>query len=137
MKRFIALFLITISVFLFVGCKSDAPEQTPGDSDAPALIPGFYYAVGEYEQFLTPYLCLETDKNQFSFGAGSVVSYAEHGTYKIEDGVIIAASQSTVFEYEIKFEIKDEKTLVLIYKGDDFPFDIPVGTQFVYSESLK
>ena len=123
MKRFIALFLITISVFLFVGCRSDAPKPTPG----------FYYAVGDYEQFLTPYLLLETDKNQFSFGAGSVVSYAEHGSYKVSDGIITATTQRTTFE----FEIKDSKTLVLIDVGDSDSYNIPVGTQFVFSESIK
>ncbi len=124
MKRFIALLLITISVFLFVGCKSDAP----------ALTSGFYYAVGDYEQFLTPYLCIETGKNQFSFGAGSGVSYAMYGSYKIENGVILAASPSTTF----KFEIVDKKTLVLIDNGDHDTLNIvPIGTRFVFSKSIK
>ena len=123
MKRFIALFLIAISIFLFVGCESDAPDLTPG----------FYYAVGEYEEFLTPYLCLETDKNQFSFGGGAALSYTENGSYKVSDEVIIATTQSTTF----KFEIKDSKTLVLMEIEDYDLFNIPIGTQFVFSDSIK
>ena len=79
------------------------------------------------------YLSLDTDNNEFRFGAGSVVSYQEYGSYKIADGKIIATSQSTTFE----FEIHDKNTLILIDNGDNDFFKIPINTQFVYSEDLK
>jgi hypothetical protein len=107
-----------------VGCNSDINTS---------LLSGSYYAVGEYEEMLTPYFWLDTSKNEFQFGAGSIISYAEYGTYEIMDGKIIATSQSTTFE----FEIRDENTLVLIDNGDNDYFKIPVNTQFVYSEDLK
>ena len=123
MKKFIALLLVALSALLFAGCKAQTNDLKSGE----------YFAVGDYDEFLTPYICLVTDKNEFSFGAGAVVSYVEHGSYKIKDGVIIATSQSKTF----KFEIKDSKTLVLLEIGDYDPFGIPSGTQFVFSESLK
>jgi hypothetical protein len=94
---------------------------------------GNYYAVGDYEEMLTPYLGLDTDQKTFSFGAGSVISYAERGNYAVVDGSIIATSQSTTFQ----FEIVDKNTLILIDNGDNEYFKIPVNTQFVFSEVLK
>ena len=97
------------------------------------MLSGNYYAVGDYEEMLTPYLWLDTNENRFSFGAGSIISYAENGTYELVDGKIVATSQSTTF----KFEIKDQNILVLIDSGDNDFFKIPINTQFVYSEDLK
>ena len=109
--------------FSFIGCNSDT---TP-------VLSGNYYAVGDYEEMLTPYLSLDTNNSAFRFGAGSVVSYQEYGSYEILDGKIIATSQSTTFI----FEIKDKNTLILIDNGDNGFFKIPINTQFVYSEDLK
>ena len=123
MKRIIYCLIFLLTLFSFVGCGSDT---TP-------ILSGSYYAVGDYEKMLTPYLWLDTNENKFSLGAGSVVSYAENGSHKILDGKIIATSQSTTFE----FEIKDKNTLILIDNGDKDFFKIPISTQFVYSEELK
>ena len=92
MKRIICFLICLLMLFSFVGC----------DSDTTPVLSGSYYAVGDYEEMLTPYLSLDTDNNEFRFGAGSVVSYQEYGSYKIADGKIIATSQSTTFEFEIK-----------------------------------
>ena len=123
MKRIIVCLLCILVILLLTSCNSDA---TP-------VLSGNYYAVGDYEEMLTPYLLLDTTDNQFAFGPGSVVSYAEHGSYKITDGKIIATSLSTTYE----FDIKDERTLVLVNNGDKKFFKIPIGTQFVYSKDLK
>ena len=53
---------------------------------------GSYYAVGDYEEMLTPYLRLDTDQKTFSFGEGSVISYAERGNYAVVDETVIATS---------------------------------------------
>lgn len=103
------------------------------NSNTVLLHSGNYYAVGDYEEFLTPYLWLDTSENRFSFGAGSVISYAENGTYEIVDSKIIATSQSTTFE----FEIKDKNTLVLTDNGNNEYFKIPISTQFAFSKDLK
>ena len=123
MKRIFCSLVCFLILFSIAGCNSDTCPVRSGN----------YYAVGDYEEMLTPYLRIDTDKNEFSLGAGSVISYAEHGTYEITDGKVIAASQSTTF----KFEIKDKNTLVLIDNGDNDYFKIPVNTQFIYSEDLK
>ena len=123
MKRIFCSLVCFLILFSIAGCNSDT---TP-------VLSGSYDAVGDYEEMLTPYLWIDTDNNEFRFGAGSVVSYQEYGSYKIADGKIIATSQSTTF----KFEIKDKNTLVLIDNGDNDYFKIPVNTQFIYSEDLK
>ncbi len=123
MKRICCCLICLLMLFSTVGCS---PDTSPVRS-------GSYYAVGDYEEMLTPYLWIDTDKNIFSLGAGAIVSYAEHGTYEIVDGKVIATSQRTTFE----FEIKDRNTLVLINNGDNAYFKIPVDTQFVYGKELK
>ena len=123
MKRIFCSLVCFLILFSIAGCNSDTCAVRYGN----------YYAVGDYEEMLTPYLSLDTDNNEFRFGAGSVVSYQEYGSYKIADGKIIATSQSTTF----KFEIKDKNTLVLIDNGDNDYFKIPVNTQFIFSEDLK
>mgnify|MGYP006974611650 CR=1 FL=1 len=123
MKRILCFLICLLMLFSFVGC----------DSDTTPVLSGNYYAVGDYDEMLTPYLCLDVNENTFSLGAGSVVSYQEYGSYKIADGKIIATSQRTTF----KFEVKDKNTLVLIDNGDNDYFKIPVNTQFIYSEDLK
>ena len=124
MKR-VFVFICLVLLVSFSGCNAD--------NNATSLHSGNYYAVGDYEEMLTPYLWLDTDQKNFSFGPGSVVSYAEHGTYEVVDGAIIATSQSTTFQ----FEIVDKNTLILIDNGDNEYFKIPVNTQFEFSEDLK
>ena len=123
MKRIISFFICLIILISFSSCNAD--------NNATSL--RYYYAVGDYEEMLTPYLGLDTDQKTFSFGAGSVISYAERGNYAVVDGSIIATSQSTTFQ----FEIVDKNTLILIDNGDNEYFKIPVNTQFVFSEVLK
>ena len=123
MKRIIYFSICLLMLFSFIGCNSNT---TP-------VLSGNYYAVGDYEEMLTPYLSLDTNNSEFCFGAGSVVSYQEYGFYEILDGKIIATSQSTTFI----FEINDKNTLILIDNGDNDFFKIPINTQFIYSEDLK
>ena len=125
MKRVISFFICLILLISFSGCNTD--------NDSTLLHSGHYYAVGDYEEMLTPYVWLDIEQNKFSFGAGSVVSYAENGTYKVVDGIIIATSPSTTF----KFDIVDKNTLILIDNGDNEYFKIPINTQFIFSEDLK
>ena len=125
MKRVLCCFICLAVLCFCIGCHSK-------NNDFP-LRTGNYYAVGNYEEMLTPYLCLLTDKKEFSFGPGSIISYAERGTYKIIDGTVIATSQTTTFQ----FEIEDKNTLILIDNGNNEYFKIPVNTQFVFSKDLK
>ena len=123
MKRVICCLIFLLMLLSFVGCNSDTIP----------VLSGNYYAVGDYEEMLTPYLRLDVNENKFSLCPGTIVSYAENGTYKILNDKIIATSQSATFE----FEIKDKNTLILIDNGDNDSFEIPINTQFVYSEDLK
>lgn len=123
MKRIICGMICLIVALSFTACNSDAALLRSGN----------YYAVGDYEEFLTPYLWLDTNEKQFSFCAGSVISYAEFGVYEIIDGKIIATSQSATFE----FEIKDKDTLVLTDNDNNEYLKVSANTQFVFSKDLK
>ena len=118
MKKYITAFLTIVTILMLVGCNSETPK----------LCNGQYNAVGDYEEFMTPYIELDTDKNEFRLCAGAIISYSEHGTYKETKGTLIATTQNTTFT----FEIKDEKTLVLIDNGGYENLQIPINTQFVF-----
>ena len=119
MKKYITAFLTIVTILMLVGCNSETPK----------LCNGQYNAVGDYEEFMTPYIELDTDKNEFRLCAGAIVSYSEYGTYKETKGTLIATTQNTTFT----FEIKNEKTLVLIDNGGYVSLQIPINTQFVFN----
>lgn len=125
MKRILCCLVCLILLASFVGCNAD--------NNTTSLRSGDYYAVGDYEEMLTPYLFLNADENEFALGPGTIMSYAEIGTYKEVEGKIIATSQSTTFQ----FDIKDENTLILIDTGDSESFKTLLNTQFVFSEDFK
>ncbi len=94
---------------------------------------GCYYAVGDYEEGLTPCLRLDTNTTMFEFCAGDFVSFAEQGSYAIEDDILAATSQS---DKTYRFEIQDRDTL--IFKGpEDNYMKIPIDTKFVFSKEFK
>lgn len=125
MNRMLCIVVCLITVLFCVGCNSN--------NDSTDLMSGNYYVQGDYEEMLTPYLWLNTEDYTFSMSRGSILSYADNGTYKVSEGKIIATSQSTTFV----FEIKNSKTLILTYNGDDGYFKIPLQSEFVYSNELK
>ena len=119
MKRHITAFLIIETILMLVGCNSETPK----------LCNEQYNAVGDYDEFMTPYIKLDTDKNEFRLCSSAIVSYSEYGTYKETKGTLIATTQNTTFA----FEIKNEKTLVLIDNGGYVNLQIPINTQFVFN----
>ncbi len=123
MKRIICCLICLLTLLSAVGCSFGTVP----------VLSGNYYAVGDYDEMLTPYLCLDVNENTFSLGAGSVVSIELYGSYKITDGKLIATSRDTTFE----FEIKDDNTLVLTDNGGIEFFEILVDTEFEYSDELK
>ncbi len=123
MKKILVLLIAAFSLLLLIGCNSN--ESTP------ALLAGNYVAVGDYEEMLTPYFFVNTEKNEFTFGCGVAMSYAEFGTYEVENEELIAASQRSTY----RFEIKDEKTLVWLENAGDGYFSIPIYTQFVLNDN--
>ena len=123
MKRIVCCFVCLLMFFSLVGCNSNTNTVRSGS----------YYAVGDYEEMLTPYLWLDIDKGEFCLGRGAAVSYSEYGSYDIVDGKIIATSQSTTYI----FKIKDKNTLVLIDNGEFDFLKSHKNVQFVYSEEMK
>ena len=89
---------------------------------------GSYYAVGDYEEMMTPYLSLNGDDHTFYLGAGELVSAAAYGTYEVKDSRLIAKSQVGTYV----FEIMDSGSVVLIENGDNHFLQLPTYTEFVY-----
>ena len=112
--------LICLSILLvFVGCSADHSNI--------GLTSGFYYIVGDYEEFMTPYLKLYLDENTFYLGMGTILSYAERGSFTIENGKLIGKSQNTTFI----FEITDSNTLVLVQ--NELFDELPENACFVFA----
>lgn len=125
MKRLTLFISCLLFLFACAGCHSNNYDEV--------LNSGNYYIVGDYEEHLTPYLWLNTEDNTFYLGPGSIVSYAENGSFDVKDGKVIAISQSTTFV----FEIKDSKTLILIDNGDNEFFKLPENAEFVFCEDIR
>jgi hypothetical protein len=89
---------------------------------------GSYYAVGDYEEMMTPYLSLNGDDHTFYLGAGALFSAAAYGTYEVKDSRLIAKSQVGTYV----FEIMDSGSVVLIENGDNHFLQLPTYTEFVY-----
>ena len=53
MKRIFCSLVCFLILFSIAGCNSDTCPVRSGN----------YYAVGDYEEMLTPYLWIDTDKN--------------------------------------------------------------------------
>lgn len=124
-KKIVVLAISILLLTIMFGCVT-ADEEI-------VLSSGGYYAVGDYETYMTPYLQLNIEEETFFMGAGAVISYAEHGSFEIKNGRLIATSQSTTFI----FEIKDGHTLVLTDNGANEYFQVPKNTVFVFRKDLR
>ena len=119
MKRTLCVIICAVLVFSLMGCS------LAGDR----LYSGFYYAEGEYEEYLTPYVRLDTEDQTFSFCRGAVISYSENGSYTVAGNKLVAKTQSATYT----FEIKDDHALVLTHDCE-VPTELKAGTQFVFSK---
>ena len=116
MKKILVAILCFGFLFCLVGCTSTTLKS------------GYYYLVGEYEAFDTPYVKISFDDHSFSFGEGTILSYAERGNFKVKGEMITASTQNTTFV----FEIKDASSIILIDCGNYEPFAKYEGLEFVY-----
>lgn len=114
-KLLLVIFTLTLLLGLF-GCSSNDLKS------------GYYYAAGEYEEFMTPYVSLNFDDNTLSFGEGTLLSYAENGSFQVKRESITATTQNATFI----FKIKDSSTIILIDCENYAPFAKYEGTEFTY-----
>lgn len=121
MKRLVLFLICSIVIFSLFGCTNNVT----------ALQTGNYYAIGDYGAGTTPYLYLNTNKEEFRIGEGSLFSHSGYGKYKVQNNKIIATAQNNII---FEFYIKNEDTIVLV--SDEY-FNIPTDTEFVYSEDFK
>lgn len=119
MKKFTIILLALSLLFGSVGCNCISLKS------------GYYYVDSEYEEFATPYVRLNFDDNSFAFGEGTILSYAERGSFQIKGERITAATQNTTFI----FEIKDSSSIALIDCGSYAPFVDYLGLEFTYHEN--
>lgn len=125
MKRIICISVSLIVLLVCVGCSSN--------SDTIALSSGIYYAEGDYEEELTPYVSLSLKDGGFAMGAGSIVSFQVQGSFSVEGNSLVATTQISTFV----FEIKDSKTLILIDNGDNEFFQLKENTEFIHSDTMR
>jgi hypothetical protein len=113
MKKIIAILVFLSVVISFSGCHFTSSGAT--------LDSGTYYADGDYSEFMTPYLQLDMEENTFSLGMGTLLSYAERGSFMVIGKKLIGKSQNAVFI----FEITDSNTLILTHNDlfDELPSD--------------
>lgn len=116
MKRLFSLSMCFVFLLVFVGCNSIDLKS------------GYYFKVGDYEEFITPYVNLNFEDNSFVFGEGTILSYAERGDFTVKGDSITATTQNTTFI----FEIKDSSSVILIDCGEYEAFAEYVGSEFVY-----
>ena len=126
MKRMMCALIGVLMIFL-VGCQAPEPKEPMKLPAGVELFEGAYYAVGDYEKYMTPYIAIDPSHATFTYGGGAVVSYAEFGTYTIEGQMLAASFRNKSKVYF--FEIKDSQTLELITdQGREL---------YVYSKELK
>lgn len=116
MKRFFAFSMCLILVSFLTGCNSTNLKS------------GYYYKIGNYEEYATPYVELNFDDNSFTFGEGLILSYAERGSFAIKGEKITATTQNTTFV----FEIKDSASIILIDCGEYEALTEHEGAEFGY-----
>ena len=116
MKRFIAACMCFVFLLVLVGCNSTNLKS------------GYYYLDGDFPEYMTPYVSLHLNGGSFCFGKGTLLSYAERGSFTIIGKKIVATTQNTVFV----FEIKDQTSFVLTNCGGYDSFAEYVGLEFVY-----
>ncbi len=113
--------LLVLMVLLCVsGCRNE-PESE--------ILSGTYYAVGDYNQPLVPYVEVNTEDRTISIGMGDVVDYAERGSFKIKGNKLTAETQNGNFN----FIIIDNKTLRYI-DNSVTDFILPSNMRFVLDE---
>ncbi len=116
MKHFFIIVLCFISILTLAGCNSYN------------LRSGYYFLVGDYEEGVTPYVNIDYKDNSFTFGEGLILSYAEHGSFTVQDERMTATTQNTTFV----FEIKNSSLIILIDCGEYEPLISYEGSEFTY-----
>ena len=109
MKRILCCLFCFSLLCSFIGCiqKKNSPD----------LFQGMYYALGEYEYGLRPYILLLPHKSEFDLGIGTAISTVRGGTYQIIDDNIISSTDSPIFRFEIKPPKAAERAVAVYLAG--------------------
>ncbi|MBP3435967.1 MAG: hypothetical protein J6K62_06560 [Clostridia bacterium] len=136
-------FVFIICLFLLMtlaGCGADTasddtavsrPTITASADLNGRLRSGTYFSTKEIEALhptgvqLQPYVGIHVEDHTFSAGGSLLMSYAEWGTFEIQDGQLTATVQNNV---KYVFDIKNEVTLIVRGEG---PFGLLDGSELV------
>lgn len=138
MKKQFVFVICLILLMTFAGCGTDTasddtavsrPTTTAIAGSSDMLRSGTYFSAKEIEALhptdfqLQPYVGIHMEDHTFSAGASLLTSYAERGTFEIQDGQLIATVHSNL---KYVFDIKNEVTLIVRGEG---PFGLPNGSE--------
>lgn len=119
MKRIIGFVLIGIIVFSMIGCSSNKITTITEGS----------YTLKTKEDFAICPSVTILDKT-FTFTFDSLSSYFNHGTYAIENGILILKTDDDKYEYQ--FEIKNQTLVFQEKKSSSVKLiDKKIGVQIV------
>ncbi len=105
-----------ILLFILAGCVSN-PKT---------LEQGTYYCTNVPDKS-TQYIHINLTDSTFYIGGDTFSSYREQGTIKVENGKLFASSEASTYV----FEIKNNKTLILIENAETFPLYLHKNAKFI------
>ena len=122
MKRTLCIVFALLFVIMLGGCSAKDKEVSSG----------IYYCKGDYEQYKTPYVWVDTSDGFFTMGEGTTSTNVLTGSFTVEEDRLIA----TASPYTLIFEIKGSKTLVLTDSENFTLFKLPEDAKFILSDDL-
>ncbi|MBQ8057005.1 MAG: hypothetical protein IJ275_01580 [Ruminococcus sp.] len=126
MKKISLLLAVVICVAtLFCGCGTNNDEVVLKTGNYDSIGMGYIEVPEEFKGNADPCLYLDTEEMTFIYSFSPSMSYAEYGTYTVQDGTLIA---SAPIGKTYTFEIKDENTLAIVDNDGN------ILEEFVYSE---
>lgn len=124
MKKISLLLAVVICVAtFFCGCGMNNDEVVLKTGNYDSI--GMGHVEGPEEFIADPGLYLDTEEMTFIYSFSPSMSYAEYGTYTVQDGTLIA---SAPIGKTYIFEIKDENTLAIVDNDGN------ILEEFVYTE---
>ena len=122
MKKLTCIFLCFIILVFTVGCSNNTTTVKDG----------YYFAEGDFERYLTPFIRFNTEHKTFTMSSGLNVNYIIWGDYEIKDNILIANTKDDIYP-NFKFEIKSQNILILIDNEDRIMFKDRINKQFKFS----
>lgn len=122
MKKLTGIFLCFIILVFSVGCSNNTTTVKDG----------YYFAEGNYDKGLTPFIRFNIEHQTFSTSSGLYYDYIIWGNYEIKENILIANVEDNRHP-NFKFEIKNQNTIVLIDNEDGRMYEDLINQEFKFS----